>query len=132
MLEPSLFTLVNIYIEHHIILEDYDDDDCGTYEDHSAGLFHVLEKMAGRNVVEKIELLIWLKSDYDCRRWGELDDVLMGSPEGWPALRKVSLRFNVFETSFNDSVKQLQELPMTKLMESKQVQFDFEVEELPY
>jgi hypothetical protein len=133
MLEPSLPTLVNIYIEYHIIIDDYgDDDDDGTYENPSAGLCHELKTMVGQNVVETIELLVWLKSDYDCTRWGELDDVLMGSPEGWPALREVSLQFNVFETSLNDSVKQLQALPMTKLMESKRVQFDFDVVEFPY
>jgi hypothetical protein len=131
MLGPSLPTLVNIYIGYHITIDDDDDE---TYDDPSAGLCHELEKMVGQNVVETIELLIWFQSDYDCSRWGELDDVLMGSPEGWPALRKVSLRFNVLETSsfLNDLVKQLQDLPMTKLMESKQVQFNLEVVEFPY
>ena len=53
-------------------------------------LCHELEKMVGQNVIERIELLIWVYPGFDCTRWGELDDILMGSPEGWPALRKVS------------------------------------------
>ena len=126
MLEPSLLALVNIVIEYEIINEFAE-----MHEDPLAGLCRELEKMVGQNVVETIELTIWFESDYasDCTRWGELDDVLMGSPESWPALRKVSILFNVTMSSRNDSVKALRELPMT---ESKQVQFDFEVGEFPY
>ena len=125
ILEPSLPTLVDIYIKYNI---EFD----GTYRDDGplAGLCHELEKMTGRNVVETIELLIWVQSGfYDCTRWGELDDVLMGSPEGWPTLRKVSLSFNVAKTrtSRDDTEKALRELPMTKLVESKRVQFNFRV-----
>ena len=115
MLKPSLPTLVNIYIRCSIEVNETDDGPL-------AGLCHELEKMVGQNVVETIELLIWVFPGCDCARWGELDDVLMGSPEGWPALRKVSLLFKVF-----DSDKTLRELPMTKLVESERVQFDFEV-----
>jgi hypothetical protein len=125
MIKPSLPSLANIYIESYIINDDDDND--GPL----AGLCHELEKMVGLNMVETIELLIWLHPGYDCTRWGELDDVLMGSPDGWPALREVSLRFNVIKTSRNDSDKALRELPMTKLVESKRVQFNFQVEEFP-
>ena len=124
MLKPSLPTLVDIDIRYYI-----DGDE--TYDGPLAGLCHELEKMAGQNVVETIELLIWVWPGYDCTRWGELDDVLMGSPEGWPALKKVSLSFHVFTSLGDDSIEALRELPMTKLVESKQVQFDFGVIEFP-
>jgi hypothetical protein len=54
----------------------------------------------------------------------------MGSPEGWPALRKVSLLFDVSTACYREDekmIKALRELPMTKLAESKRVQFEFEV-----
>ena len=57
-----------------------------------AGLCHELEKMAGRNVVKAIKLTFWIVGSYDCTRWDELDDVLMGSPEDWPALRRFHFR----------------------------------------
>ena len=129
MLKPSLSTLVDIDIELSIPDGDDDRDD-----DPFPGLCHELEKMVGQNVVETIKLTVWISSGYDCTRcqWGELDDVLMGSPEGWPALGKVSLSFYISETSRDDSDKwkAIRELPMTKLVESERVQFDFQVESL--
>jgi hypothetical protein len=127
MLKPSLPNLVDIYIEYYIVNHEVE-----TYDGPLAGLCHELEKMDGQNVVETIELLIWVHPGYDCRRWGELDDVLMRSPEGWPALREVSLSFNAVKTSRDDSDKALRELPMTKLVESKRVQFDFQVKVFPF
>ena len=131
MLKPSLPTLMDINIEYYIDNDDSDGTDAGPL----AGLCHELEKMVGQNMVETIKLLIWVgPGDYDFTRWSELDSVLsMGSPEGWPALREVSLSFNVIRTSRNDSinVKALQNLPMTKLVESKRVEFDFQVTEFP-
>ena len=118
MLKPSLRTLVDIDIEIFIIEGELSDGPL-------AGLCHELEKMVGENVIETIKLLIWVHPDCDCTRWGELDDVLMGSPEGWPALREVSLSFLVIITS--RAYKVLRELPMIKLKESNRVQFDFEV-----
>ena len=118
MLKPSLPTLVTIVIKYCI-----DDDENGPL----GGLCHELEKMAGQNMVETIELVIWVPLSCDCTRWGELDDVLMGSPGGWPALRKVSLSFQGGDDSVNEA---LRELPMTKLVESKQVQFDFDINKL--
>ena len=120
ILEPSLPTLVDI----NIVVDDDETDDTPL-----AGLCHELEKMVGQNVVETIKLLVWVHPGYDCTRWGELDDVLMGSPEAWPALREVSLSFHVIMASRDGSDKALRELPMTKLVESKRVQFDFEVRE---
>ena len=124
MLKPSLRTLVDIDIGIFIIEGELSDGPL-------AGLCHELEKMVGENVIETIKLLIWVHPDCDCTRWGELDDVLMGSPEGWPALREVSLSFLVIITSRDDSYittyKVLRELPMIKLKESNRVQFDFEV-----
>ena len=121
MLKPSLPTLVDIDIECDIYNDDNETDDTPL-----AGLCHELEKMAGQNVVETIKLLILVYPGCDCTRWGELDDVLMGSPEGWPALRKVSLFFGDVGGGLN---KALRELPMPKLVESKQVQFDFGITE---
>ena len=126
LLKPSLPTLVNIKIEYHIN-GDYDETSDGPL----AGLCHEFEKMVGQNVVETIELVIWVQSGcYDCTRWGELDDILMGSSEGWPALREVSLSFEVTKISNDDDDKALRELPMTKLVESKRVRFDYQIEEL--
>ena len=121
MLKPSLPTLVNIKIEYHIDC-DYDETSDGPL----AGLCHELEKMVGQNVVETIDLVIWVLSGcYDCTRWGELDDILMGSSESWPALRKVSLWFKVTTILNDDDDKALRELSMTKLVESKRVQFGY-------
>ena len=124
MLRPSLPTLVDIDIRYYIIYDEVE-----TVDDGLAGLCHELEKMVGQNVVERIKLVILVHPGYDCTRWGcELDDILMGSPEGWPALRKVSLILDVVGASrgsIND--KALRELPMTKLVESKRVQFDLNV-----
>ena len=96
MLKPSLPTLVNINIEYYI------DNDVETYDGPLAGLCHELEKMGGQNVpvVETIMLLVHIRvqQGYDCTRWGELDNVLMGSPEGWLALRNVSLTFHLTVT----------------------------------
>ena len=125
MLKPSLSTLVDIYIEYSI------DDENALSDGPLGGLCHELEKMVGQNVVETIKLAIWVYPDSDCTGWGELDDVLMGSPEGWPALRKVSLSLNIsgllWPTDGLDIVEELEKLSLTKLMESKRVQFDFQV-----
>ena len=132
MLKPSLPTLVDICIECDDQIGDDDGD--GLSYALLGGLYHELEKMAGQNVVETIKLTIWVSPGNDCTRWGELDDILMGSPEGWPALKKVSLTVNVEGTytgTYMDSpdkvVEELQEISMIKLMESKRVQFDFQV-----
>ena len=90
------------------------------------GLCRELKKMTGQNVVETLNLRIRIQhANYDCTRWDELNDVLMGSPEGWPVLRKVSILFIFFMTSRDDPDEVPLELPMTKLVESKRVQFDF-------
>ena len=104
---------------------EYDIDSKDEHDGPLAGLCHELEKMAGQNAVETIELLVWLSGSFDCTRWGELDDVLMGSPEDWPALRKVSLSFKL-RSSVNN-LNALRRLPMTKLMENKRVEFDFQL-----
>ena len=122
MLKPSLSTLVDIYIEYFI------DDDDALYDPPLGGLCHELEKMVGQNVVETIKLVIWVYPGSGYTRWGELDDVLMGSPEGWPALRKVSLSLDIVgDYRHGSAVEELQNLYMIKLMESKRVQFDFQV-----
>jgi hypothetical protein len=126
MLKPSLPTLVDIDITY----DDNNDDE--TYDAPLDGLCRELEKMAGQNVVETINLRIRIRDTYyKCTRWDQLDDVLMGSPEGWPALRKVSISF-IFTLDRRagddpDDVPRELELPMTKLVESKRVQFDFKV-----
>ena len=126
MVKPSLPTLVDIDITYQI------ENDHEIYDGPLSGLCHELEKMVGQNVVETIKLMIWVKPGYDCTRWAELDDVLMGSSGGWPALRKVSLLFFLFRKSRDDLDKALRELPMTKLVESKRVEFKFEVRVLHY
>ena len=120
MLKPSLPTLVDIDITCYI-----DNDDDETLDGPLTGLCRELERMVGRNVVERIKLLIWLQPGYNCTRWGELDDVLMGSPEGWPALREVSLSFIGFMSSKDGEA--IRELSMTKLVESERVQFKYDV-----
>ena len=133
LLKPSLLTLVDIHIDYCTTNDE--DEKSGN---HLAGLCRELEKMAGQNVVETIKLLLWVPSDYDYTGWGELDDVLLGSPEDWPALREVTLSFGIFATSKDDSkhdsdrdkvVRKL--LTLTKLVESERVRFDFEVMMLP-
>ena len=122
MLKPSLSTLVDIYIECTI------DDDDALYDPPLSGLCHELEKMVGQNVVETIKLVISVYPGSGFTRWGELDNVLMGSPEGWPALRKVSLSLDIVgDYKDGSAVEELQNLYMIKLMESKRVQFDFQV-----
>ena len=121
MLKPSLPTLVDIDIRYQI------ENDYELYDGPLSGLCHEFEKMVGQNVVESIKLNIWVEPGYDCTRWGELDEVLMGSSGGWPALRKVSLSFYVIRSSGDDLDKALRELPMTKLVESKRVEFNFMV-----
>ena len=123
MLNPSLPTLVDINITCYIDNNDEANDASGPL----TGLCRELEKMVGQNVVETIKLIMWVVEGYDCTRWGELDDVLMGSPESWPALRKVSISFLLVKFSTDDSDKAFRELPMTKLVESKRVQFELEV-----
>ena len=126
MLKPSLPTLVDINIKCYI---DIDDDE--TKDGPLAGLCHELEKMVGRNVLKAIKLSFWIQEGYDCTRWGELDDVLMGSPEGWPALREVSLSFTLTSESKRDDCdcfEELRKLPMTKLVESERVKFKFNIE----
>ena len=127
MLKPSLPTLVDIDITCYI---DNDDDEAN--DGPLAGLCHELEKMAGRNVVKAIKLTFWIVGSYDCTRWDELDDVLMGSPEDWPALREVSLSFLWFKSErgddLEDNLKALRELPMTKLVESERVKFKFDIQ----
>ena len=121
MLKPSLPTLVDIYIG--CVIE-------GRFSfSHFDNLCHEFEKMAGQNVVETINLMIRTFPSFDGTRLGELDDVLMGSHEDWPALRKVSLSLNIVGTSRSrdNVVEKLQESTMTKLMESNRVQFDFQV-----
>ena len=93
MLKPSLPTLVDIYIDYDVLNDDE------TRNGPLAGLCHELEKMDGQNVVETMTLHVRVQQGYDCTRWDELDDVLMGSPEGWPALRYVSLDFPLIFTS---------------------------------
>ena len=124
MLKPSLPTLVDIDITCYI----HNDDD-EAKDGPLAGLCYELEKMVGKNVVEAIKLSFWILEGYDCTRWGELDDVLMGSSEGWPALREVSLFFYGFMSKRGNDLgdKALRELPMTKLVESERVKFKFEV-----
>ena len=96
--------MVDISIEYLIPELELEDDSDETYNGPLAGLCHELEKMVDQNVVETIELLMWVRPGYDCSRWGELDDVLMGSPhsEGWPALKKVSFFFKVIKTFTDD------------------------------
>ena len=129
MLKPSLPTLGEISIDY----ATKDDDE--TYGSTLAGLCHEFEKMTGQNVVETIDLAVWVPSDYDYTGWEELDDVLLGSPDGWPALRKVSLLFGIASDLTSDSEdddldKTVPKLPnMTKLVESKRVLFDIKITE---
>ena len=122
MLKPSLPTLMDIKIEY------YDIDDNETSDGLFADLLLGLKKMAGQNVVKTIELT-WPHSDWhDCMRWVELDDVLMGSPKDWPALREVSLSLSFDEPEdVNTDMAVRRLLSMTRLEKSKRVKFDFNI-----
>ena len=124
MLKPSLPTLVDIRLEYYI-----NNDDEETSDGPLAGLLFELEKMAGQNVIKTIEFLVWVHSGwYDCTRWGELDNILMGSPEDWPALREVSLSFDIETREDDDTDMAARKLPaMTKLVESERVEFDLDI-----
>ena len=134
MLKPSLPTLVDIDITYNI-----DNNDDETYDAPLDGLRCELQKMTGQNVVEIINLRILIRQeDFYCSQWDELDDVL-GSPEGWPALRKVFISFIFIMASKDDNPDEVddpddevpRELPMTKLVENKRVQFDFKTRVFP-
>ena len=87
-------------------------------------------------MIERIKLLISVNPGCasDCTRWGELDNVLMGSPEGWPALREVSLSFIAIMTSRDGTDEAIRNLRMTKMKESNRarIQIDFEVRAFIY
>ncbi|KAF8814295.1 hypothetical protein BYT27DRAFT_7130101 [Phlegmacium glaucopus] len=132
MLRPSLPTLRDIRIENRI------DTDQGC-DDPLSGLCHELEKMASQNTVETIKVVVWIDLGCDCKRgdeWGELDNVLMRSPEDWPALKGVSLFIKVVkyhdsrmdDDNLQGALKRLLVTQFTKLVESKQVQFKFSVD----
>ncbi|KAF8805818.1 hypothetical protein BYT27DRAFT_7191977, partial [Phlegmacium glaucopus] len=134
MLRPSLPTLKDIRIETRI------DADQG-YDDPLSGLCHELEKLAGQNMFETIKLVIWIDFGSDCKRgdkWGELDNVLMRSPEDWPALKEVSLSISVIkyddseldDDNLEEALKRLPMTQFTKLVESRRIQFKFAAE--PY
>ncbi|KAF8811373.1 hypothetical protein BYT27DRAFT_7336357 [Phlegmacium glaucopus] len=129
LLRPSLPTLVNIHIETciHIIDKACDHFSCLC---HVPSLCRELQAMVGQNTVKTIKLVIrGVQVGYDCRQWGKLDKILMGSPEGWPALRKVSLEVDVKKFCgpyFDDgetTIKKLLLTQLTMLVESKKVKF---------
>ena len=128
MLKPSWPTLVNICINYTF------EDDEEMPHNVLAGLCHELKKMAGQNVVEKITLKIWVPPDYhDFTGCNELDDVLLGSPEGWPSLKEVSLSFGVLvEHDDTDNLVAFRKMPtMTKLVESERVVFNLDIDLCP-
>ena len=126
MLRSSLPTLVDIDIDYIITKANEKARDTAL-----VGLCQEFEKMRGQNVVENINLSVWVPSGYDYMGWAQLDDVLMGSPEGWPELMGVFLSFGVTLTPEDDAQARDTSLlklpPMTKLKESKLVQFNLDI-----
>ena len=125
ILKPSLPTLVHIRIEYFDETDDETDDK--TDDGPLTSLCHELEKIVGQNFIETIEILIWVQPlvGWGGKRWCELQEVIIGSLEGWPALRNVSLSVHVI--IYDPEDKGFEEIYITKLVESKQLLFELEV-----
>ena len=126
MLKPSLPTLVDISIDYFDGTDDDDETDDKTDDGPLTGLCHELEKMVGQNFIETIEILIWVQPlvGWGSKRWCELQKLIIGSLEGWPALKRVSLLVQVIIYDSED--KGFEEMYMTKLVESKQLLFEID------
>lgn len=103
-----------------IYVRDNDDDPLG-------GLPSELAKIAGENVLERLEILVEIRggNDMNGSKWGILDTVLTSS--GWPALKAVFLKIRLFNGSDGlvQSFKQLKEVQFPRLSASKSVDFNF-------
>jgi len=108
-------------------------------EDPLSGLCDELEKISatGRSIIEILSIDVAVQTDADCKRgdeWGLLDKVLT-KQDGWPGLKEVSLKIEVYDygrLEDDDLVDALNKLPDTqfkKLSTSETINFIFEVTE---
>ncbi|KAF8152604.1 hypothetical protein B0H34DRAFT_726787 [Crassisporium funariophilum] len=125
MVAPSMNTLKNICLD--LCIDDLFGDDP------FSGLCAELDQMNGRNIIETIQIGIFLDTNANCRRgdeWGRLDSALTRS--GWSALRRVSVSIHIFkdERMNDDLARALRELPGTqfkRLSSWNSVDFEFGV-----
>jgi len=106
-------------------------------EDPLSGLCDELKKISatGRSIIEILSIDVAVQTDADCKRgdeWGLLDKVLT-KQDGWPGLKEVSLKIEVYDygrLEDDDLVDALNKLPDTqfkKLSTSETINFIFEV-----
>ena len=108
-------------------------------EDPLSGLCNELEKISatGRSIIETLSINVAVQTDADCKRgdeWGLLDKVLT-KHNGWPGLKEVSLKIEVYDygrgddDDLVDALKKLPDTQFKKLSTSEKINFIFEVTE---
>ncbi|KAF8968043.1 hypothetical protein BDZ97DRAFT_1800617 [Flammula alnicola] len=124
---PSINTLKKLILDIDIDSE---------HTDPLSGLCAELEEMAGKNVLEYLEICVDVALDQYCKtgdEWGRLDKVL--SKSGWSALKRVSLDImigSLGRPEDDDLVWVLGTLPQRQfpiLSSSKTIDFIFDVKE---
>ncbi|KAF8968041.1 hypothetical protein BDZ97DRAFT_1916270 [Flammula alnicola] len=127
MIASSINTLKKLRLETRI------DDE---HVDPLSGLCDELETMAGKNVLESLEICVNVELDTYCKtgdEWGRLDKILGKS--GWSALKRVSLDITIWSYARpedDDLVRILGTLPQRQfpsLSSSKAIDFAFDVKE---
>ena len=102
----------------------------GDDDDPLCGLNRELRVIAGNNILEKLDLEVWVKTDVPCRTdskdWHTFDSVLT-DPGAFPVLRRVSVKFRWYTTDMlnQDRLESVKENNFPRLVESKTVEFTF-------
>jgi hypothetical protein len=111
----------------------------GDYYDPLCGLNRELRFIAGKNILEELELDMVVQADSPCRTesedWSAFDSVLTGSG-AFPMLRRVSVEIwwyshgmDVDDMDAEDGIlESLKEGKFLRLVESKAVEFNFTAE----
>jgi len=106
-------------------------------EDPLSGLYDELEKISatGRSIIETLSINVAVSANADCKtgdEWGLLDKVLTNQ-DGWPGLKEVSLKIEVYdygrleEDGLANVLNTLQDTQFKKLSTSETINFKFEV-----
>ncbi|KAF8968099.1 hypothetical protein BDZ97DRAFT_1800859 [Flammula alnicola] len=102
-----------------------------------SGLCDELEEMVGKNVLEDLEIFVFIlpETDYETGdEWGRLDEILGKS--GWSALKRVSLEITIWtygRPEDDDLERDLRALPQRQfpnLSSGKTVDFHFDVKQV--